>query len=327
MKLLVVGVGSIGRRHAINASELANVGVVDVDPSKADEVANEAGGTSYGADLGRALEWGPDGVIVAVPHKYHIKVAMQAVQAGADVLIEKPIGHDLDEAKEFIEYAESLGQNIYVVCNMRFHPAIQALYNSLQLIGKPLFARAHYGNYLPDMRPNVDYRNLYVADAEEGGVLLDAIHELDYLSWMFGPIKQISADASHISSLEIDADDYAGMLLKHQSGVRSEVHLDYLRHAKRRGCEICGTDGLLHWISEGKSPEHCVVRSYTPESGWNTILDDPDVDGSSSLMKMMESFVHTLNKSNQSLQTGKEAITVLATTLAARNGDGDARQI
>ena len=58
MKLLVVGVGSIGRRHAINASELANVGVVDVDPSKADEVANEAGGTSYGADFRKSSRVG-----------------------------------------------------------------------------------------------------------------------------------------------------------------------------------------------------------------------------------------------------------------------------
>ena len=76
-----------------------------------------------------------------------------------------------------------------VVCNMRFHPAVAALRHALPMIGKPLFAQAHYGNYLPDMRPGADYRTLYCASAAAGGgVILDAIHEIDYLIWLFGAV-------------------------------------------------------------------------------------------------------------------------------------------
>ena len=328
MKLLVVGVGSIGRIHAKNASKYAEIGIVDHDISKAKKVALECDCTSYSDDLDKSLQDGYHGVIVSVPHKYHIPVATKAIESGADVLIEKPISHDYEDARSFIKYAQSINRNVFVVCNMRFHPAIQAMHKNLSEIGKPLFARAHYGNYLPDMRPRVDYRKLYVADKEEGGVVLDGIHELDYLSWFFGSITRVLADASHISTLEIEADDYAAILARHKTSVRSEVHLDYLRRVKRRGCEINGTDGLLHWISEGKSPEQCVVRLYTPDIGWSTLMNDPDLDGFLSLKNMMKEFTIALQGKNHILQTGNEAVRVLAATLATRNGDNsNARQI
>jgi predicted dehydrogenase len=319
MKILVVGVGSIGRVHALNASKYAEVGVVDLDVNKANEVALESGGISYGDDLNKALQQRYHGVIVATPHKNHIFVATKAIKSGADVLIEKPISHEYETARSFIEYAKSINRNVFVVCNMRFHPAVQTMYKNLSNIGDPLFARAHYGNYLPDMRPGVDYRKLYVADREEGGVILDGIHELDYLSWFFGEITQVLADASHISSLEIEADDYAGILAKHKTGVRSEVHLDYLRRVKRRGCEIGGTEGILDWLSEGKKPEKCIVRLYTPETGWKTILDEPQVNSAEPLKRMMKEYIKALNGESNILQSGDRALHLISNILSTRN--------
>ena len=319
MKILVVGVGSIGRIHAINASKYAEVGVVDLDVNKAKEVALETGGISYGDNLNKALKEKYQGVVVATPHKNHIIVATKAIQSGADVLIEKPISHKYDAASSFLEFAKALNRNVYVVCNMRFHPAIQTIYRNLSKIGEPLFARAHYGNYLPDMRPGVDYRSLYVSDKEEGGVILDGIHELDYLSWFFGKIKKILSDTSHISSLEIAADDYAGILAEHESGVRSEVHLDYLRRLKRRGCEIAGTDGILDWSSEGKKPEHCVVRLYTPDTGWKIILEQSEVKVAEPLNIMMKEFISGIEGKDNILQSGDSALHLLSTVLSTRN--------
>ena len=319
MKLLVVGVGSIGRIHALNASKYADVGVVDLDIEKANEVAIECAGVSYGNDIDKALQGGYQGVIVSTPHRYHISVASMAIESGSDVLIEKPLSHDYKDARSFIEYAKLINRNVFVVCNMRFHPAVQVLHKNLSKIGKPLFARAHYGNYLPDMRDGVDYRQLYVADKEEGGVILDGIHELDYLSWFFGLITEKLSDTGHISSLEIDADDYAAIIAKHKTGVRSEIHLDYLRRVKRRGCEVGGTDGVLDWISEGKKPEHCVVRLYKPETGWKTILYEPHIDSAAPLKMMMKEFVKALNGDVNILQSGAHALNLLSVVLSARN--------
>jgi predicted dehydrogenase len=327
MKLLIVGIGSIGRIHALNASKYAEVGVVDLDISKADELATECGCISFGNNLSEALRRDYAGVVVSAPHKNHIQVAIQAIQAGAHVLIEKPISHDYDEAKSFTKFAKSKEKLVFVVSNMRYHPAIQTLYNALLEIGKPLFARAHYGNYLPDMRPGVDYRKLYVADKKEGGVVLDGIHELDYLSWFFGPITKVLSDTSHISELEIEADDYAGILAQHKTGVRSEVHLDYLRRVKRRGCEIAGTDGVLDWISEGRAPEHCTVRLYKPSLGWQTILEDDNVDGKAPLESMMKDFIAAIEGKENILQSGEEALCVLSAALTARKGSSSGWQV
>jgi predicted dehydrogenase len=320
MKLLIVGAGSIGSRHAQNAVKFSTVGIVDINSDQANKVAKEYNCKSFGDNLTLALSWNCEGVIISTPNKMHIKVATKAIESGSDVLIEKPIGCNTSEVEEFLEYAAKLNRKVFVVCNMRFHPAIQAIYNNLHLIGNPLFARAHFGNYLPDMRPNVNYRDLYVANADEGGVVLDGIHEIDYLSWFFGKVKNIAAQVSRISSLEINADDYAGLLIEHESKLRSEIHLDFLRRIKRRGCEISGTDGLIHWISEGKSPERCVVRLYTPSYGWKNLLSDDMLNGNQSMENMLKDFIGAINGKENILQTGFEALLLLKATLIAREG-------
>jgi len=163
---------------------------------------------------------------------------------------------------------------------MRFHPAISTLKDNLEAIGKPYFARAHFGNYLPDMRPGIDYRELYCAQRDKGGGLaLDCIHEIDYLMWLFGPVNKVKGINCKLSELEIDVEDYTSLCLKHDSNVVSEIHLDYLRPFKGRGCEIVGEKGILLWQSEGKQPERCKVYMYL--SGfqkWKTILNSSQLD-------------------------------------------------
>jgi len=154
---------------------------------------------------------------------------------------------------------------------------------------------------------------------EEGGVVLDGIHELDYLSWFFGEITQLFGDVSRISSLEIEADDYAAITAKHNTGVRSEIHLDYLRRFKRRGCEIAGTEGIIDWASEGKFPERCLVKIYSPRSGWKIILDEQKVNAVEPLNKMMKEYIKALNGESNILQTGDHALHLLSNVLSLRS--------
>ena len=318
MRLLVVGCGSIGRRHVRHGAAFADVGAVDADPARASEAATVSGARDFGADLDAGLEWAPAGVVVAVPHAQHIEVAVRAVKAGAHVLVEKPMATEPREAEYLLDAADAGGQAVYGVCNMRFHPAVETLWSHIDRIGRPLFARAHYGNYLPDMRPGTDYRTLYAADAQQGGVILDGIHELDYLTWLLGPIASITAEPARLSDLAIAAEDYAALILRHDGGRRSEVHLDYIRPAKRRGCEIVGSDGILDWISEGKSPEQCRVRLYTRSDGWSTLLHDEDLDMEQPFRSMMKAFVDTLGDGAPRLQTGSQALAVLRAAHEAR---------
>lgn len=290
--VLVIGCGSIGFRHAANAALLASVTVTDAIPQRARATAQSLEVESC-ASIEDGLAARPSAVVIATPHVTHLELACAAVAAGADVLIEKPLAVSLDGVANFLAQVERGGRRARVVCNMRFHPAVDALRQALPRVGRPLFARAQYGNYLPEMRPGTDYRTLYCARAEAGGgVIFDAIHEIDYLSWLFGPVERVIAEAARVGDLEIDVEDYAALTLTHLSGVRSEIHLDYLQRSKRRGCEIVGTEGTLVWTSEGRDPEHCSVRFRPPANrAWEIILEQPDLDRGAPYVELMRRFL------------------------------------
>jgi len=319
MKLLVVGCGSIGARHAQNACALATLAVTDTLAENARACAAATGATVF-ESLDKALAWGPRAVVVATPHRSHLAIARRAVEAGADVLIEKPLSHDLEGVGEFLGSVRQRGRRAYVVCNMRFHPGPKALKRSLSRVGTPLFARAHVGNYLPSMRPGRDYRALYAARRSEGGgVVLDAVHEIDYLAWLFGNVAGVTCRADKLSDLDIDVEDHALLALEHACGTRSSAELDYLRPRKSRGCEIVGTRGVLEWHSDGKDPERCLVRFF-PMGGdeWDTIDELPRVDTAKPYQDLMRAFLREIEEPGTTpLLTAEDAGAVLGVALAA----------
>lgn len=326
MKLLVAGCGSIGRRHAANAARMADTAVFDPVPASLQACARATGAAAF-ADYGEALAWGPDAVVVAAPTSLHLELASRAVAAGAHVLVEKPLSHSPDGVPGFLDAAEAAGRKVYVACNMRFHPAVQAMRRAMEGIGRPLYARAHYGNYLPAMRPGCDYRSLYCARSDMGGgVVLDAIHELDYLMWLFGPVDAVQCHAATLGDLGIDVEDFAALCMTHGSGVRSLVQLDFLRRHKRRGCEIVGTEGTVIWQSEGKKPHRCLVRSCGPDGhGWTTLLHEEDLDGTASYEVLLRRFVDALEGGDDAdLLTGRGAAAVLDVALEARGATAQA---
>jgi predicted dehydrogenase len=324
-RVLVIGCGSIGQRHATNAARIASVSVADVDRAKATAVAASIGGEAC-ESVEAALAAKPDAVVIAAPHQHHLPLARAALGIGGDLLIEKPLAASLEGVAPFLRQAA--GRRVRVVCNMRFHPAIVALRAALPMIGKPRFAQAHYGNYLPDMRPGADYRTLYCASAAAGGgVILDAIHEIDYLMWLFGAVQRVSAEAGRLSELDIDVEDYASILLTHTGGVRSEIHLDYLQRVKRRGCVIAGSEGTLVWTSEGKSPERCLVRFCAAGSSeWKVMLDQPAVDTAAPYADLMRRFLDP-QAGDGDLLDARGGAECLSVALAARQSAATLRAV
>lgn len=328
MKILVVGCGSIGARHARNAAAIAgiNVMICDQDPAKINVLSQELECPAF-SDLGKALAEQPDGVIVAVPNAYHYAAALPALEAGAKVLVEKPLCHETDEARDLVRKGED---KLFVVCNMRYHAAIIALKEGLSKIGKPLFATAHFGNYLPNMRPGVDYSELYVARRETGGgVLMDNIHEIDYLQHLFGPVTSVSAQLQKLSDLNIETEDYAALQVTHESGVECEIHLDYLQQIKQRGCEIIGTDGTVIWRSTGKNPEHCAVSCFAAGTGeWMTLLDTTDLDHNQCYVSLIEAFCRSIRgQSDAILASGEEGALALACVHAAYKASDEKQRV
>lgn len=325
MKLLVIGCGSIGRRHALSTRQLGwQLAVADIDPQRAAVVARETGAEVSFADLDEAIAWGPDAAVIATPHIRHIEHARRMARVGVDILIEKPLSHTLDGIEDLNGTCARHGVRAWVVSNMRFHPAVKALAAALPRIGRVYYARSHYGDYLPSFRPGRDYRELYCARRESGGglVLDGAIHEIDLVMWLFGPVRRVRGTVGHLSELEIDVEDFADLGLEHESGVRSMITFDYFRRWARRGMEIVGEGGQIIWASEGKAPEHCSVRLYDAGAEtWQTLFEDAELDDTPMYAEMLEAFGRAREGADVPLQTLRQGAERLRIALAARDAE------
>src|SRR5262249_5372924 len=158
------------------------------------------------SELDEAWRASPDVAVVATPPSTHTAVALEAARRGCHLFVEKPLSDRWDGVDELIAEVRARSLVCLVGCNLRFHPGLVELRRLLDegAIGRVLGARIEFGQYLPDWHPWEDYRETYSARrALGGGVILDAIHELDYAMWLLGPVSKVTALADHISTLEI----------------------------------------------------------------------------------------------------------------------------
>lgn len=248
LRYLVIGCGSIGSRHARNLRDLGvgDIVVYDPDRQRAGAVARECG-VGLCESLEEAYRLGPDAVLVCAPTSMHLALAREALQHNCHAFVEKPLSVSLEGVREFLEEAASQKRVLLVGYNLRFDPLLQQLATWLKedRIGRVVSARLHFGSYLPERHPWEDYRVGYGAQRSlGGGVILDAIHELDYALWLFGDPSEVYCVAGRFSDLEIDVEDVAEIVLTYPEQVVS-VHLDYIQRPPSRWCEILGTEGQI----------------------------------------------------------------------------------
>jgi predicted dehydrogenase len=263
----VLGCGSIGRRHLDNLTRLGVAPLLAFDPNPATRDRLEPDAR---VDCVESLDdvWRrqPAAVIVASPTDCHLAQAVGAVAHGAHVFVEKPVSHTLDGVAELARAAQGAGLTTMVGCNMRFHPGPATMKRLLAdgAIGRPLAARLQTSSYLPDWRPGGDYRASYSADPACGGAILDCIHEIDLALWYFGGGRLEAAAVRPASSIGLDVDGLAELLIAHDSGVVSSVHLSFVQRDYRRLCQIAGDEGTLYW--DFAEPVVRIARGRTTEA-------------------------------------------------------------
>jgi predicted dehydrogenase len=247
MKILIAGLGSIGRRHFRNLIALGEKDLVLLRTGRATLPDDELAGYPVETNLHEALEkHQPRAVVVANPTALHLDVAIPAAQAGCALLLEKPISGSLERVDE-LRFAAT---RILVGFQFRYHPTLNKARELIAAgaLGKILTAHAHWGEYLPNWHPWEDYRQSYAARAElGGGVARTLTHPLDYLRFLLGEITYAHALGGHISPLELDVDDVAEISLKFASGALGGVHLNYFQRPPVHRLEIVGTKGTLRW--------------------------------------------------------------------------------
>lgn len=242
----VLGQGSIGRRHARLLVEFG-CDVIVHDPAGA--ASPELPGVRWAPDEAQALAQA-DAAVVASPTSEHLAQARRAVAAGCHVLVEKPLSVSAEGVDDLLDAARSADVAVAVAMNLRHHPGPAGVRAAVLAgdVGTPLIGEVTCGTYLPDWRPQVDYRQSYSARSElGGGVLLDVVHEVDYTCWILGEALDVSALMGRVSDLEIDVEDVALLHLRHAGGAVSAIALDYLDRSYRRGCRIVGSEASVEW--------------------------------------------------------------------------------
>lgn len=250
MRVLVVGCGSIGKRHLRNLKALRVTGLAGVEPDGLRrEAVDKELEIPVHESLKVALQYGADVVFVAAPTAFHIPIALEAAQAGCHLFIEKPLAHTLDGVSELIDVVKRHGRAGFVGSNWKFHPSFRTIKSLLEkeTIGRITSARCQFGQYLPDWHPQEDYRKGYSARKDlGGGILLDS-HEFDLMTWLLGPAASVVCVMGHLSSLEIETEDTVAAIVRFQSGAIGEIHLDYTQRAYQRSVELHGEEGTIRW--------------------------------------------------------------------------------
>lgn len=250
MRILILGLGSIGRRHARCFKSVGAEAIAGFDPA-ADRRAQfdqEIGGTVFTTEAD-GLAWNPDVVVIASPNAFHIRQARLVATAGKAMLIEKPLGTDLSEARELGQIIEAAGIYAHVGSNWKFHPAFKTMKSwiSEQRLGTITGVQALAGQWLPDWHPWEDYRNMYSSRADLGGGAIFDTHELDYLTWLVGPVAEFCGFKAHSGVLDISTEDVAACVLRFRNGALGVLLTDYIQRVPRRRYHISGSKGTLEW--------------------------------------------------------------------------------
>jgi len=255
MNILVIGYGSIGKRHVDNLLKLRQIDQIIVCSNHLDSFQNHP--EKERLKLVRSLEeLSPmmskerqfDFAIIANETYKHVETANTIAESGINLFIEKPISDSITKAISLKKIAEKSNIKIFVAYNFRFLGAIQYIKNQISsgIIGKLYFAEIEVGQYLPSWRPLSDYRESYSARKEQGGgAALDLSHEIDYMRYLFGGPISWKIMKSKVSDLDINSEDIFKGIYRFSNGFLCSVHTDYIRHNKKRKMNIVGSKGSV----------------------------------------------------------------------------------
>lgn len=170
-RFLIVGLGSIGRRHLACLREISPDAEITVWRQYHRDGAVPDGADHVVLDLESALACKPGCAIVANPAPFHLETAIALAEAGVHLLVEKPLSDSIRDVDRLLSLCESKGLVLAVAYVLRNHEGLKVFRQAVQCgeIGRVLSFRAEVGQYLPDWRPGGDYRNNVSARKELGG--------------------------------------------------------------------------------------------------------------------------------------------------------------
>ncbi len=251
-KMLIVGTGSIGRRHTENfGKHKIDIDIVDIRDDRIAEARSKLKINKSFNDYNEAIEKNKyDAVIITAPPNLHLPIAKKAIEYNNNIFIEKPLGMDIkgwSEVSKTCSEKRLLNYVAYCHRHINYTTKFKSVIKNNK-IGKIFNIIIRWGSYLPDWHPWEDYRSFYMAKKEQGGgALLDESHGIDLLRYIFGEVSEVFAVVDKISNLEITADDHALLTLKLKNDALAQISFDL--NARYTFCKIeaTGENGTAIW--------------------------------------------------------------------------------
>jgi len=316
LKALVVGYGSIGKRHIENLSSFPNIEILVYTNRKYDIFLQRKKCKIFHS-LKDCLKEKPDIAILANVTSLHIKTAIKLANSGINLFIEKPLSNSLERVDTLLKIVKKRKLVTLIGCNFRFHPCIKAIKKiiSNNEIGRIISVHVENGSFLPNWHPNEKYPNSYASREElGGGVVLTCIHEIDYLYWFFGNIKEVFSITGKFSDLKISVEDLSAALLRFQNNIIAEVHLDYFQKPLVRSCKIIGTQGTLYWDLDTNT-----VKMYdVKREKWIEKLKLQNYDNNTMYIEELSHFLRCIKKKEKTINSAEEGFKVLKIALAIK---------
>ncbi|MCX6050945.1 MAG: Gfo/Idh/MocA family oxidoreductase [Campylobacterales bacterium] len=228
MKVLIIGYGSIGRRHYEVLSDFKEIKIIDVVTKQKLNTQK----TFLSLETVDALDSYDYFIIASETNKHYEQLSYLEKHLNNKIIFcEKP----LFEVDKNLPIEKN---SVYVGYVLRFHPLLQRLQELLK--DEIVFsANVACGQYLPTWRPNTDYTKSYSASkAQGGGVLLDLSHEIDYVEWLFGNLVDVKSYQKKISDLEIDSDDFTTLIGITDKNVMVNITVDYISKITHRTLHV-----------------------------------------------------------------------------------------
>lgn len=307
----VIGVGSMGYNHVRIYSELENANLVaisDMVRGTLDKVSKEFNTVGY-VDYDNILQIDDIEVVnICVPTVFHHDVVMQAIEAGKNVLVEKPIASKLNEAEEMIKAAEDAGVTLATGHVERFNPAVRVAKKLIDegAIGEVVTANSkRLGPFPPRIR--------------DVGVAIDlAIHDIDIFNYLFNS-RANTVFANMSSKLKnCEFEDHAEIMTKYDSGVLSILETNWLTPYKKRQLNITGIDGIIS-VDYGNQ----TVTLFKE----NNQVEDIKVENKEPLKEELRSFVDCVQNNTPPEVSGKDGYEALRIVDAAMTSSKDKRLV
>jgi UDP-N-acetylglucosamine 3-dehydrogenase len=294
----VLGCGVWGRNHARVFSELPNarlVSVVDINQATAREIS-ERYNTSYALNPIEAMaDPEVDAVTVCTPTVTHMELALQAIEAGKHVLVEKPMTNTVMEAETLIRAAEKNGVYLAVGFVERFNPAVKEAYRVISegIIGDIILVHAKRVSKWP----------IRIGDV---GVIKDlAVHDIDIVNKLFG--EEAGSVFANAGNIRHDFEDYANIMMCFKGKRGAFIETNWLTPRKVRSLTITGTEAIIN--------VEYITQTLTLENSKQ--ITQPFIDNAEPLRLELESFINSIINDTPPEVSGLDGLRALRVCEAA----------